>query len=186
MSRKTDLRLSLLSRLGVTSRRMRRRVRATLLFALATMLVICPTAASARASGSSTNYWSADRLARLPAEIRGRVERLGQACGGTLTAGAQFERSVRDPRTGGEIVALHFHDLQCDKQIFCTGHGCLHVVYAQGPRGYRPLWSGYVDEVEFDASGSAIVLRITCDDHSRCPYVLDWTGREFTPPRSRQ
>src|SRR5882672_4940575 len=140
MFRDMDVRIDLLPHLKalfgqqkrMAARSVRRSVRANLLFALATMLVI-PTPASARASGMSTNYWSAERVALLPAEIRSRIEKLGRACGVPLRAGEQFERSIRDPRSGGEILALHLHDLQCDKRIFCTGHGCLREVYAQGP-----------------------------------------------------
>jgi hypothetical protein len=161
------------------SRHVRWKTRASLLFLLAIVQVSAAPPAFARATGMSTNYWSAGRVALLPAEIRNRLDGLRRACGEPLKAGALFARSVRDPRSGGEMIALHLHYLQCDKQVFCTGHGCLHEIYSYTRGGYRLVWSGYVDDVEFNTVGSTIELRVTCNAHSRCPYILRWNGHRF-------
>ena len=117
----------------------------------------------------------------LPAELRKAVARWQAACGSPLAARHSFAHYFGNGISRYRFIALHFHDLACDrKEVLCTAQGCLHQIYVSGGGGYRLVFSANVGEVTLTLFDHTPALEIDCGPLSpRCPRVLRWDGRRF-------
>ena len=90
--------------------------------------VFCSVAMAQRAKDPP---WSADRINRLPAEVRNAVL---ARCPGNPEAGHYFATYFQDR------ITLHYEHFYCptvQRRTFCTGSKCLRQVYEVAGRHYR-------------------------------------------------
>ena len=153
----------------------------------ATVVIAGVACHSNHAAGSRGGAFSHQDVAsvryieELPAELRKAVGRWQSACGSPLAARHSFAHHFGSGISRYRFVALHFHELACDrKEALCTAQGCLHQMYFSSGGAYRLVFSANVGEVTLTLFDHTPALEIVCvASDQRCPRVLRWDGRRF-------
>jgi hypothetical protein len=103
-------------------------------------LVLACNQPPALARGSQVGHddpWNAERIQRLPPEVRNAVAHM---CADAPRAGQYFATYLDNAR----LMKLHFEDLQCNGQArFCKGASCLRQEYMSSGGQYHLMKSYY-------------------------------------------
>jgi hypothetical protein len=147
---------------------------------IAALTVSASDSANGRSGSPTPPRSSVARIEGLPQEIQRYVETWRAKCGGPLAAGTSFDRYFANGRSGDRFIALHFNDLRCDNRAVCHATRCLHQVYAFHAGAYRLVWSEYVGDVEFRATGVKTELQTSSENAwSHRPTLFHWNGSRF-------
>ena len=133
--------------------------------------------ADARGSSASENFWSAEHVGGLPADIRSGVDARARACGNDSAARHYFSTSIT---VGGRLFrSLHFEEFACGSRgAVCTADGCLHEIYLESNGRYRRVFSAYAGEMKMGSEKGVLVIELN-GGRSSGRYV--WEGSRFVP-----
>ncbi|WP_201767774.1 hypothetical protein [Bradyrhizobium sp. BTAi1] len=138
---------------------------------------------AARGSLESMNPLATEHVGGLPADIRRAVTARERACGNAAAAGHYFSTSTV---AGGRLLrSLHFQEFACtNRAAVCNADGCLHEIYVEANRRYRPVFSTYARDLKMGSDGGALVIEVF---GGRSSGSYRWNGGRFVPrsPRTR-
>jgi hypothetical protein len=121
-------------------------------------------------------------LESLPMEVGAEVHRWQATCGGTLTPGHTFARSVEI--SGRRFLALHFEALSCENRAaICNAEGCLHEIYIFSSGRFRRVMALRTLELLLEARDNKAVLQVDCGLLG-CLRSLRWNGDRFAEDRA--